>query len=444
MPDQITHLTTHDAPCSRRGFLAAAGAGAATLASAAWLDASAQQATPAASGPGTPNASAPKPPDISFPPTTARSEQQEGPLRNPDPPPSRVGYAVVGLGRIALGEVLPALGESKHSRLVALVTGDMAKGRTVAQQWGVPERSVYGYADIERLASDPGVQVVYIALPNSMHAEFTVRAAKAGKHVLCEKPMATSVAEAEQMIAACKAAQRQLMIAYRIQYEPHNREVQRMLRAKELGAPRIIELINTQTQGDPEHWRMKRAIAGGGSLPDVGIYCFNTARFLTGEEPAEIRAMIQTPNGDPRFREVEATVLWQMRFPSGVVANCTTSYDSHRSRRYRVHFEDGWAELDPAFAYRGLEMHIGRAKGTTIIREERKLPEQPSQFAREIDHFSERVRANQRAYTPGEEGLQDHRVMAAIYQAASTGRAVTLPPSNGLDVTRGAPPAESG
>ena len=203
-------------------------------------------------------------------------------------------------------------------------------------------------------------------------------------------------------------------------------------------------MVNNQNQGDPDHWRMKKALAGGGSLPDVGIYCYNTARFLTGEEPVEVRAMIQTPANDPRFREVEDTVLWQMRFPSGTVANCATSYSTHRSRRYRVNFEDGWAELDPGFAYRGLRLEIGRALGTNASREQRQLAEQPSQFAREIGHFSERLRAGQRPYTPGEEALQDQRVQDAIYRAAREGRAVTLPPGPTLDAFRGAPPTEEG
>jgi predicted dehydrogenase len=380
---------------------------------------------------------------VRFPPIYAAGEQQDGPLANPDPPARRVGYAVVGLGRFGLGEIIPTLtGECKHSRLVALVTGDAAKGRTVAQQYGVPERSVYGYADYDRIANDPAIEVVYVALPNSMHAEYVVRGAKAGKHVFCEKPMATSVAECEQMIAACKQAGRELMVGYRIQYEPHNRLVQRMVRGRELGQARLIEMVNNQNQGDPNHWRMKKALAGGGSLPDVGIYCYNTARFLTGEEPVEIRAMIQTPANDPRFREVEDTVLWQMRFPSGTVANCATSYSTHRSRRYRVNFEDGWAEMDPAFAYSGLRLEIGRALGTNASREQRQLAEQPSQFAREIDHFSERLRAGQRPYTPGEEALQDQRVQDAIYRAAREGRPVTLPPGPKLDAFRGAPPQE--
>ncbi len=176
-------------------------------------------------------------------------------------------------------------------------------------------------------------------------------------------------------------------------------------------------------------------------FPDVGIYCFNTARFLTGEEPIEIRAQLTQPTGDPRFAEVEESVFWQMRFPSGTVANCSTSYAIHQSRRYRVNGEDGWVEVDPAFAYEGLRMRQARAEGSSENVTERQMG-QKSQFMREVDHFSQCVRENRQPYTPGEEGVQDHRIQAAIYEAARTGRPVTLAAVAGKDAFRGPPPQE--
>ncbi len=208
-----------------------------------------------------------------------------------------------------------------------------------------------------------------------------------------------------------------------------------------LGKVTLIEMANGQAQGDPTQWWQKLALSGGGSLPDVGIYCFNTARFLTGEEPVEVRAQLYSTPNDPRFREVEETVVWQMRFPSGTLVNCATSYGIHQSRRYRVNGEDGWVEVDPAFGYEGLRMRTARAENGNEVVAERQMG-QKSQFAREADHFSQCVRENRQPYTPGEEGVQDHRIMAAIYEAARTGRPVTLAAVAGRDAFRGPAPQE--
>lgn len=381
------------------------------------------------------------PAPVRFTPLEAEGEQQKGNPPAPLPPPERIGFAVVGLGRLALEEILPAFGECKKARLAALVSGDANKANTVARQYGVPERSVYNYQTYERLRDNEDVQVIYIVLPNSMHAEFTVRGAAAGKHILSEKPMATSVKECEEMIAACRKAERMLMVAYRIQYEPYNRMAQKMLREKTFGQAKVIDAVNTQRQGDPNQWRLKRALAGGGSLPDIGLYCLNTARFLTGEEPVEVFATIQTPANDPRFREVEDVVSWQMRFPSGIISNNLSSYDAHNSKRYRVHATEGWYGLDPAFSYNGLQMETAHADGK-IERIERPRINAKNQFALEMDHMAEYVKSNRQPYTPGEEGLQDHRLMAAIYESAREGKPVKLAAGSRLDAFRGAPPAE--
>ena len=388
----------------------------------------------------------PQPPGIHFPPIDKPTAQQSGGPPNPLPPDERVGYCVIGLGRIALTQMIPAMAESKRSKLAAVMTGDPAKGRAIARQYGLDERRVYAYDEWDRLRGEQAVEAVYVATPNALHAEQVVRAAGAGKHVLCEKPMTTNVADAERMVRACAAAGRKLMVAYRIQYEPHNRRAMQMVRDSgpgrgPLGKLTMIDMVNGQAQGTPEQWRLKRALAGGGSLPDVGIYCFNTARFLTGEEPVEIRAQQYSTPGDPRFAEVEESVLWQMRFPSGTLVNCATSYGIHTTRRYRIEGEDGWVALDPAFSYGGLQMRAARAEGKAELVTQVQL-EQQNQFALEADHFSRCVRENRTPYTPGEEGLQDHRIMAAIYESARTGRPVELPAVAGKDAFRGPPPQE--
>jgi predicted dehydrogenase len=196
---------------------------------------------------------------------------------------------------------LPALLHRKYSRPAALVSGDRAKALKVARQYGIADADVLNYQSFERLADNPHVQVVYIVLPNGMHKEYTLRAAKIGKHVLCEKPMATSVADCEAMIDACRRAGRKLMIAYRSQYEPMDRMISKMVREKKLGPLREFVAGNSQNVGDPAQWRLNKALAGGGALPDIGLYCLNAVRFLSGEEPLDVIASMHKPDGDPRF-----------------------------------------------------------------------------------------------------------------------------------------------
>lgn len=216
---------------------------------------------------------------VSFPPIYAKSEKPEKGEPPADPMSERVGVAIVGLGRIAVEEMLPAFAESKHAKPVALVSGDRAKALKIARQYNILDTAILDYKEYDRLAQMPEVQGVYIALPNSMHAEYTVRAARAGKHVLCEKPMANTVAECQQMIDACKKAGKKLMIAYRSQYEPMDRALVRMVKDKKLGALKEFSSVNSQNMGDPQHWRLKRALAGGGALPDVGLYCITPRVF---------------------------------------------------------------------------------------------------------------------------------------------------------------------
>ncbi len=424
-------LKETDAALSRRKFLKTAAAGAAGLVLAAET-VRASAVTPP---------SAPETRPLPLPPTSAATE------RTPDPAPTllapsrRLGVAVVGLGNLALAEVIPAFGETKYCKLTALVSGTPDKAREVAAQHGIPAGSIYSYETYDTIRNNPNVDIIYIILPNSLHAEYTVRGAQAGKHILCEKPMATSSAECRQMIDACAKANKKLMIAYRIQYEPNNRYMRQLVQGQPYGAVKVIEAVNGQNQGDPRQWRQKKALAGGGALPDVGLYCLNTTRFLTGEEPAEVTATIYSTPGDPRFAEVEESVLWQMTFPSGIQSNNTTSYGFHEDRRYRVHAERGWFGLDPAFSYHGLQPEISYATGKMEHRDRPSLGDK-NQFALEMDHMALCVMQNKTPYTPGEEGLQDQRIMEVIYQSAKTGKPVKLPLITTRDTFRGSPPAD--
>jgi len=254
-----------------------------------------------------------------------------------------------------------------------------------------------------------------------MHAEYTVRGLQAGKHVLTEKPMANTPAECQQMIDASRKAGRKLMVAYRCRYEPYNREAIRIARSHELGATKVILADHGFNIGDPTQWRLKKDLAGGGSLMDIGIYSLQAARYLSGEEPNEVNAVMYNTPGDPRFKEVEETINFQLRFPSGVLANCTSSYGYAGQNHYRVVGTEGWLELDPATSYRGLRMRVYRGNVT----EERELPVR-DHFALEMDHMSECVTENKEPLTPGEEGLRDLKVMMAIYEAANTGKTAKL------------------
>jgi predicted dehydrogenase len=214
-----------------------------------------------------------------------------------------------------------------------------------------------------------------------------------------------------------------------------------MARRQSLGALRLIEASNGQNNADNGQWRLIRAMSGGGSLPDVGVYCLNAARFITGEEPVEITARTLQPKNDPRFREVEDLCAFTLRFPSGVLATCSSGYSYHENRFLRVMGTEAWAGLDPAFGYDNLTMQIGRRSGTSAGLEQRRWSPK-NQFALEMDAFADAITHDRIPLTPGEEGLQDMKVIEAIYQAAASGSVVRMAPSAKLDVTRGPPPAQ--
>jgi predicted dehydrogenase len=339
----------------------------------------------------------------------------------PELPGRRLGWAVVGLGRLAVHQILPALADCRRSKLTGLVSGSPAKASHLARLHGVDPRHVYSYERYDDIANDPEIDIVYVVLPNSMHAEYTIRALKAGKHVLCEKPMATTPSECEQMIAAARAADRKLMIAYRLHYEPFNRELARIARdPSEMGQARIVEAEAGFPIGDPAQWRLRRKMAGGGSLMDIGIYALQAARTLAGEEPVEVSAMIHSAPSDARFVEVEENVTFQLRFPGGILASCISSYGTLLNR-FRVFKTQGSAELEPALFYSGQRLRIYH--GNSV--EERELP-RIDHFRAEMDHLSECVTSGKQPDTPGEEGLRDQRVMAAIYESARGGGTVKL------------------
>ncbi len=331
-----------------------------------------------------------------------------------------LGYAVVGIGSLAMGQILPALTKTKFSRLTALVSGHPDKARHFAQVYGVPEKNIYNYQNYDQMAGNPEIDVVYVVLPNSMHAEYTVRAAQAGKHVLCEKPLCTSVKDAEAMVAACRQARRRLMVAYRLRYEPYNLAAIKMCRDKQLGEIKMIEAQFAFLIGDPRQWRLNKELAGGGSLMDIGIYCLQAARYLSGEEPVSVYA--QAWSSDPvKFKEVEENISFVLKFASGVIANCYSSYGINYMDRYRVGATNGWLEMDPAYVYMSLVQRVYQNGKITT-----GSPSTWDQFAAEIDAFSDAIQHDRDVETPGEEGQRDMKIMTACYESVRTGKSVAL------------------
>jgi predicted dehydrogenase len=336
-------------------------------------------------------------------------------IKLPPVPGKKARWALVGLGSLAINQVMPAFAKTEKAQLTAFVSGRREKAETLAKRYGVDIKHIYSYDNFDSIANDPEIDIVYIILPNSMHAEYTIRALKAGKHVLCEKPMANTPKDCEAMIAAAKAANKKLMIGYRLRYEPFNQAMIKMARDREFDSLRLISCEAGFSIGDPKQWRLRKPMAGGGSLMDIGIYALNAARYLSGEEPVEVQAMSFTTPNDPRFVEVEESTIFQLRFPSGLMANCSSHYGAGMNR-FRVFAAKGSFELQPALSYAGLRMHVYR--GGAI--EERNLPVR-DHFASEMDHFSECVLMGTEPLTPGEEGLKDMRIITAIYESAAGG-----------------------
>ncbi|MGC2298898.1 MAG: Gfo/Idh/MocA family oxidoreductase [Acidobacteriaceae bacterium] len=329
----------------------------------------------------------------------------------------KLRWCIVGLGRISMDHFMPAVELSKTGKITALVSGHREKAEKQAAMYNVPSPSIYSYDNYDEIRQNKEIDAVYIALPNSMHAEYTICAAKAGKHVLCEKPMATSVADCKAMVEACRKARVKLMIAYRCQYNPLHLKAIELIRSGALGQLQVIEsAFGFPIQ--PGEWRLNKKLAGGGPLMDVGIYSLNACRYLTGEEPADIKANASTIDHDGRFNEVEENDGWTMKFPSGILASCTTTYggDTGGGGFFKVHGSKGWLAMEPAFPYQGKHLTGHIAGGQDI-----DVPEpdkDPWDFVRQADHLAECVWSNREPKTPGEEGLRDITLMSEIYQAA--------------------------
>jgi predicted dehydrogenase len=350
-------------------------------------------------------------------------------VKLPSAPPHRkrpdsVGIAIVGLGGYALNQMMPRFAQADRVHIAAIVSGNPDKLRRVGDAYGIPPDARHSYEALDGIASDKRIDAVYIVLPTGLHAEWAIRAFAAGKHVLCEKPMALSSADCERMIAASRRANRKLMIAYRSQFEPYNLEAMRLMGQKAVGDIRIVRTEQAYRMGPTspsENWRTNRALAGGGPLEDYGIYGLQSALYLTGEMPESISATTFRPSDDPRFAEIFAHVSSQWRFPSGAVAQLVASYDSAGTNFAHVRGTNGVLIMDPATSYSGQKMRFEVGNGRNLT------PGDPSvQFVRQLNHFANAVRDDAPIRTPGEMGLRDLRLFEAIYASAEAARTVKL------------------
>jgi glucose-fructose oxidoreductase len=328
-----------------------------------------------------------------------------------------VRYAVVGLGHIAQVAVLPAFRHAaRNSRLTAVVSDDAAKRRMVKQRYRVDQ--TFSYDDYDACLDI--VDAVYIALPNSMHAEYAIRAARSGVHVLCEKPMAVTVSECRAIIDACVTHRVKLMIAYRLHFEEISLRVIDLVRKGRIGEPKFFNSSFSMTVREG-NIRTDREM-GGGTLYDIGVYCINAARHLFRSEPTEVMA-ISVNSGSKRVRDIDESTGALLRFDGERVAAFVTSFNAVSSGEYRIIGTKGQIAVDPGYEYaEGLEYKLTIGEKTT-----RKRSAKRDQFAPELLYFSDCIRNNRQPEPSGEEGLQDVRIVEALYKSAKTGRAVRIP-----------------
>lgn len=333
----------------------------------------------------------------------------------------RVGYAVVGLGHIAEHAVLPAFRRAKRSRLIALVSSDAQKAKRLARKFGAASHCTYD--GFEECLRNPEIEAVYVATNNSTHLGFTRRAAAAGKHVLCEKPLANTSEECREMIDACRRAGVKLMTAYRKYFEPSSVDLKKLIDANKLGRLKLIHSAFTFNLPAQQGWHLKRELAGGGSLWDVGIYCVNTIRWLTGLEPVEAAGYSWSAEPE-RFKEVDESIAFQLKFQNGLFVQASSSFAAAKASFIQIHGDKGWAAGDPFYAYNEERRLFGQIGGRWFGKVYKPIEE----FHLELDHLAACIRANREPEPDGITGMRDVVVMEAIYEAAELGRAVPIAP----------------
>ena len=329
----------------------------------------------------------------------------------------KLGVALVGLGNYSSGQLAPALQETQNCYLAGIVTGTPSKAEEWKKKYDIPEKNIYNYENYDEISSNEDIDIIYIVLPNGMHAEYTVRGAQAGKHMISEKPMATSVADCQRMIDACNDNNVKLSIGYRLHFEPYNLRAMELGQQELMGAVKKIEAGDSfKISGNPDRWRLDKELAGGGPLMDVGIYCVQAACYNVGATPVAVTAKFGEVTRPEFFDEVEQSITWQMEFPNGAVADCSSSYNDSENF-YDTEAENGSWRLQPAYGYSGID---GKTSEGPM-----DYP-QVNQQARQMDAFAECIRQNKESSVPGEMGKRDVRILEAIYEAARTGQRVEI------------------
>ena len=328
----------------------------------------------------------------------------------------KLGIALVGLGNYSNGQLAPALQQTEHCYLAGIVTGTPSKIDTWRNKYNIPEKNVYNYQTFDSIKDNPDIDIIYIVLPNSMHAEYVIRAAETGKQIVCEKPMAITVADCDKMIAACKKANRMLSVGYRLHFEPYNLEMAR------LGSQKIYSNIKKMSAGfgfsigDPTQWRLKKSMAGGGPLEDLGIYCIQGFCYTTGMEPIAVTAQEGPKTDMEKFKDVEQSLTWQMEMPNGIICEGKASY-SDGMNFLKAEAEKGIFELTSAFNYRG---QAGNTPAGAM-----NFPS-VNQQTKQMDAFALSVKNKQPTIVPGEMGRRDVKIISAIYEAMNTGKRVMI------------------
>lgn len=341
----------------------------------------------------------------------------------------KLNIALCGLGNYA-SMLADGIVASQYCNLAGIITGTPSKAEKWKKQYNLPEKNIYNYQNFDEIKKNKDIDLVYVVVPNGLHKDFVIRSAKAGKHVITEKPMAVTVKDCEEMIKACNDNKVQLAIGYRLHYEPTHLEIKRLGQQKVFGQVRFIDAglgyktydtLDKTTivdKNDRNEWRLNKKLSGGGPLMDLGIYCIQASRYVLGEEPIAVTAQFGTVNDKIRFSETEESITWQMEFPSGAVANCSTSCGFNIDRFYAA-ADEGSFELSPALSY-------GPFKGKTSEKE-LQFPVINQQKA-QLDGICQLILENKPLpnHITGEEGLKDIKVINAIYKAAETGKKIAI------------------
>src|SRR5690554_1562297 len=326
--------------------------------------------------------------------------------------------AIMGLG--GYGNIVAnAMQSSKKAKLVGLISGTPSKQKEWQAKFDIPEKNCYNYENFDTIKDNPDIDAVYVSTPNSLHHDHAIRAAKAGKHVICEKPMALNAKEGQEMIDECKKANVKLLVGYRLHFEPNTLEIINKRDAGEFGKVLFFQGLSGFKIGDPNQWRLNKELAGGGAMMDIGIYSINGARYMVGEEPVWVTAQ-ETKTNPEKFKEgVDETIMFQMGFPSGAVASCLSTYSMNNLDRFFLNGENGFAELQPATGY-------GPIKGRTHKGELNK-PHVIHQTV-QMDEMAGIILEGKKPVVPvdSEEGLKDLKIIDAIYKSVKSGKKVDL------------------